>query len=336
VTYREKDSGMRKVVVYYAWSRPAEIGAPLEVIENRFPTLFESRRMGYPTYEEMSDPARFDQSVAGFLDHIMKRNFTAFVEQAGTLTGQPVMEIERVADESVLTRLDANILEGVDTLIVISFDSLRSGQSAGATEVEAVRQFLAQPDHLVFACPHHDIGDVPELPHDERVQRQIADFLHHGDKTIPPQQQFGGFARSLLAGLGMPVENRFGLRPAAEGDGSPSPIEKETGLDRLHLLQGVDTFNLHWHLPQLERLGDGFAKLDVLARQKIDLTAPPHPFARDRTTFDALLQSPPEIFAGTLLVSDATLWSSTAGGVDSLTRLWTNVVQRPHRSSTAA
>jgi hypothetical protein len=33
----------RKVVVYYAWRRPGEVEAPLEVIENRFPTLFESR-----------------------------------------------------------------------------------------------------------------------------------------------------------------------------------------------------------------------------------------------------------------------------------------------------
>jgi hypothetical protein len=105
----------RKVVAYCAWSRPAEIRAPLEVIENRFPTLFESRRMGYPTYEELSDPSRFDQSVAGFLDHIMKRNFVAFVELAGTLAGQPVTEIERITDDGVLTRLDANILAGVDT-----------------------------------------------------------------------------------------------------------------------------------------------------------------------------------------------------------------------------
>jgi len=139
-------------------------------------------------------------------------------------------------------------------------------------------------------------------------------------------------SRALLAGLGVPVENRFGLHPAAEADGSPSPIEAETAIDRLHLLQGVDTFNLHPHLPQLERLGEAVAKLDVLARQKIDLTAPPHPFRRDRTTFDALLQSRPDIFAGTLLVSDTTIWSSTAGGVESLRRFWTNVVQRPHRS----
>lgn len=322
----------RKVVLYYAWSRPGEVGAPLAVIENRFPTLFESRRMGFPRFEDLSDPSRFDQSIAGFLDHIMKRNFTAFVELAGAQTGQPVKEIERVTDDGNLTALDAAVLDGVDTLIVISFDSFRTGQQAGGAEVEAVRKFLAQPDHLVFICPHHDIGDVPSLGHDERLERQVADFLHHGDMTIPPQQQFGGLARTLLAGLGVPVENRFGLHPAAEADGSPSPIEVETTLDRLHLLQGVSTFNLHPHLPQLQRLGEGAAKLDVLARQKIDLTAPPHPFTRERATFDALLQSRPDTFAGTLLVGDTTLWSSTAGGVDSLRKLWTNVVRRPQRS----
>ncbi|HEX4410693.1 MAG TPA: hypothetical protein VH206_18130 [Xanthobacteraceae bacterium] len=322
----------RKVAVYYAWSRPGEIDAPLEVIENRFPTLFESRRMGYPRFEEFTDPEEFDQSIAGFLDHIMKRNFTAFVELAGALTGQAVAEIEREGDDSDITGLDAGILDDIDTLVIISFDSFRTGQEVGRAEIEAVRKFLTNPGHLLFVCPHHDIGDVPDLPHDERLKRQVADFLHHGDKTIPPQQQFGRFARSLLAGLGVPVENRYGLHPAAEADGSPSPVEVDTALDRFHLLQGVRTFNLHPHLPQLERIGEALGKLDVLVRQKIDPAAPPHPFARSHSTFDALLQSRPDAFAGTLLVSDTTLWSSTAGGFDSLRQFWTNVVQRPQRS----
>jgi hypothetical protein len=325
---------MRKhrILVYYAWSRPGEVGAPLAVIENRFPTLFETRRMNYPNFEELSDPLQFDQSIAGFLDHIMKSNFTGFVELAESLTGHPVTQIERVVADGSLTALDSGILDEVDTLIVISFDSFRTGQEAKNTEVAAVRTFLNQPDNLVFVCPHHDIGDVPDLPHEERLQRQIVDFFHHGDKTIPPQQRFGGFARSLLAGLGVPVENRFGLRPAARMDGSPAPIEAQTALDRLDLLRGVETFNLHPHLPQLERIGPAIANLDVLAMQSIDLTAPPHPFTRDRKTFDAVLQSRPDTFAGSLFVSDATLWSSTAGGVDSLRRLWTNVLQRAHRS----
>jgi hypothetical protein len=321
----------RKVIIYYAWSRPGEIGAPLEIIEDRFPTLFESRRMAYPRFTELSDPSRYDQSVAGFLDHIMKRNFTGFVELASKLTGQPVREIERIVDDGCIAALDAEIFDGADTLIIISFDSLRTGQKAGRVEIEAVRAFLGRPDHLVFICPHHDIGDVPDLAHGERVKRQVADFHHHGDKTIPPQQGFGGFARSLLAGLGVPVENRFGLRPAAEPDGSPSPVEVETALDRLRLLQGVKTFNLHPHLPQLERLGAAVTRLDVLARQKIDLAAPPHPFASNRNTFDAMLQSKADAFAGTLLVGDTTLWSSTAGGVDSLRQFWNNLLLRHYR-----
>ncbi len=110
-------------------------------------------------------------------------------------------------------------------------------------------------------------------------------------------------------------------------------IEVEHGLDRLLLLSDVTTFNLHPHLPHFERLGDGGQKMDVLARQRIDLNAPPHPFTQGgRTTFDALLQSRPGVFAGDLLVGDTTLWSSTAGGVDSLRRFWTNVVRRPSPS----
>jgi hypothetical protein len=322
----------RNVLVYYAWSRPGENGAPLHVIEDRFPALFESRRMGFPRFHEYSDPHRFEQNIAGFLDHIMKRNFIAFIDLAKSLTGQPVREIERVADDGTLTPLDAATLSGVDTLIVISFDSLRTAQKADDQEIEALRAFLARPDHLAFVCPHHDIGDVDGLDGNDGLQRQIAEFEHHGDKTIPPRQQFGGFARTLLAGIGLPVENRFGLRPAAEADGSPAAIEVEAKLDRLGILSNVSTFNLHPHLPQLERLGDAMAGLDVLVRQRIDLSAPPHPFARQRATFDALLQSRPDTFPGTLLVSDTTLWSSTAGGLDSLRQLWTNVLQRPVRS----
>jgi hypothetical protein len=322
----------RKIAIYYAWSRPDETGAPLDIIENRFPALFESRRMLFPRFEELSDPSRFDQGIAGFLDHIMKQNFAAFVNLGEASTGHTVVEIERVAEGGRLTPLGPESLQDIDTIIVISFDSLRTDQHASRAEIDFVRSFLAAPDHLLFVGPHHDIGEEEADSHEQMVARQVADFLHHGDKTIPPRQGFGGFGRSLLAGLDVPVENRFGLRPASEPDGMPAPIDAAASLDRLHLLSGVSTFNLHPHLPHFERMGEAITKLDVLARQKIDLAAPPHPFTADgRTSFDALLQSKPDTFAGMLLVGDATLWSSTAGGVDSLRAFWTNVVQRPHR-----
>jgi hypothetical protein len=321
----------RRVLLYFAWSRPAETGAPLTVIDDRFPAVFELRRLFYPKFEALSDAAKVDQGIAGFLDHIQKPNFQAFAQQAEALTGHKVVQIERISDDGAVTALDG-WLDGVDSIVVISFDSLRTGQVASAAEVEAIRRFLDDPDHLAFVCPHHDIGEATGSMGEERAARQLAEHLHHGDLGIPPRQGFGGFARTLLAGLGVPVDNRFGLRPAATPDGAPAPVEIDRALDELGLLRDVDAFNLHPHLPQLERIGPSIQRMDILARQKIDRAAPPHPFTQDgRFTFDALLQSRPEAFAGKLLVCDTTMFSSTAGGVENLRRFWANIVQRPER-----
>ena len=322
----------RRVLLYFAWSRPAETGAPLVDIDDRFPAVFELRRLFFPRFESLSDREQVDQGIAGFLDHVQKPNFTAFTEQAESLTGNAVIQTERVSDEGLETLLDEALIGNVDTLIVISFDSFRTGQVAAADEIRAIRRFLDDPDHVIFVCPHHDIGEVEDSREPDRLDKQIAEHLHHGDPGIPPRQGFGGFARSLLAGLGVPIDNRFGLRPAATPDGEPAPAEINRALDVLNLLRGVETFNLHQHLPQLERIGPAAARMEVLARQAIDLEAPPHPFTQGgRSMFDALLQSGPDAFVGKLLVCDTTMFSSTAGGVDSLRQLWTNLLERPER-----
>jgi hypothetical protein len=321
----------RQVLLYFAWSRPAETGAPVTIIDDRFPAIFELRRLFYPKFEELADPAHVDQGIGGFLDHVQKPNFAAFAQQAESQTGRPVRQVERVADDGRITLLDEALLVDIDTVIVISFDSLRTGQAATAIEIEAVRGFLANPDHLIAVCPHHDIGEIDAATAKTKTSDgdRVAEHLHHGDRAIPPRQGFGAFARTLLAGLGVPVSNRFGLRPAANADGTPAAIEAERSADRLGLLEGVETFNLHPHLPQLERLDESLGRMGVLARQRIDMSAPPHPFTRyGRQTFDALLQSLPGTFAGTVLVSDTTLWSATAGGLDNLRRLWSNVLLR--------
>lgn len=319
----------RQILLYFAWSRPAETGAPLAVIDDRFPAIFELRRLFYPQFERLSDRDKADQGIAGFLDLIQKPNFQAFAEQTEGLTGRKVIQIERINDAGTMTPLDV-ALDGVDSIVIISFDSLRTGQTASTAEVEAVRHFLDNPDHLVFVCPHHDIGEAGGMVEERRLERQLAEYRHHGDHAIPPRQGFGGFARTLLAGLGVPVENRFGLRPAAAADGAPAPVEIDRALDGLGLLRDVDAFHLHPHLPQLERIGPSLERMDVLARQKIDPAAPPHPFTQGgRSSFDALLQSRPDTFAGKLLVCDTTMFSSTAGGVENLRRFWANVILRP-------
>jgi hypothetical protein len=322
----------RRVLIYFAWSRPGETGAALTTIDDRFPAVFELRRLFYPRFEQLSDPARVDQGIGGFLDSVQRPNFAAFAEEVRSQTGQPAIQVERVADDGRVRLLNDELLGDVDTVIVISFDSLGAEQTADPTEIAATLRFLSVPDHLIAICPHHDIGHTDEATAEARAARQLAEHLHHGDPAIPPRQRFSGFARTLLAGLGVPVENQFGLRPAVHADGAPADIDADRSLDRLGLLDGVKTFNLHPHLPQLERLGASVNRMDVIARQRIDLRAPPHPFTQNgRETFDALLQSRVETFAGTLLVGDTTLWSSTAGGVDSLNRLWSNLLLRARK-----
>jgi hypothetical protein len=322
----------RQVLLYFAWSRPGETGAPIEAIDDRFPAIFELRRLLYPRMEKMADPGRYDQGIAGFLDHVQKRNFAAFIDQATTETGRPVIVRERVDDDGTMHRLSDELLAGVDTLIVIGFDSLRTQQMAGPSEVDAVRRFLGVADHLAFVCAHHDIGETDATSDEVRIAEQAEAWYHHGDRALPGRQAFGGFPRSLLSSLGIPALNRYGLRPAAQFDGTPQPIEAARELDRLGLLAGVETFNLHPHLPHFERVDEGRERLDVLARQAIDRSAPSHPFVREgHATFDALLQSRADVFAGTVLVGDTTLWSSTTGGLGSLRRLWSNVVTRGRR-----
>ncbi|HTB64855.1 MAG TPA: hypothetical protein VK727_01420, partial [Steroidobacteraceae bacterium] len=170
-----------------------------------------------------------------------------------------------------------------------------------------------------------DIGDMQDVPAQDADRRRRMEFDHHGDKAIPGQQRFGGFGRSLMRGLGLPIQNRFGLRPAQSSDGAPAPVEV-TSADRRGLLAGVLTLNAHPHLPHFERLEGSRDLLEVLVRQRIDPQAPPHPFyTAGHTQFDAMLQATPAVAAGCLIVADATLWSSAAGGMESIERLWHNV-----------
>ena len=270
-----------------------------------------------------------DQGIAGFLDLIQKPNFQAFAEQTEALTGRKVIQIERINDAGTMTPLDV-ALDGVDSIVIISFDSLRTAQTASTAEVEAVRHFLDNPDHLIFVCPHHDIGEAGGMVEEGRLERQLAEYRHHGDHAIPPRQGFGGFARTLLAGLGVPVENRFGLRPAAAADGTPAPVEIDRALDGLGLLRDVDAFHLIRTCRNSSALAprsSGWASSlgrRLIRRRRLTRSrkgadrASTRSCNRGRTTF-----------AGKLLVCDTTLFSSTAGGVENLRRFWANVILRP-------
>jgi hypothetical protein len=314
----------RRIAMYFAWDRIAETAAPLGDLDNRFPALFEIRRLFWPGYETLAHAAG-GQGIDGFLEAIFLQNFAGFGEQVAALTGQPPRRIQRRTAEGE-TRLDAALLDGVDTLIVISFDSQRTGQAATEAEISAVRAFLARPDAMLFVCPHHDVGDTEGLAPDAARDRQVAEFRHHGDIALPGQQRFGGFGLSLMAGLGAPIRNRFGLRPARKDNGDPAAFN-QVAEDRFGILAGVPYLNLHPHLPHYERVGAGLDALEVLARQTVQSEAPAHPVVAPGGVFDAILQARPEAGLGRLVVCDATLWSSTAGGLRGLRAFWKNVIE---------
>jgi hypothetical protein len=314
--------------MYFPWSRPDEEGAPLGNLNNRFGALFELRRIVWPKSEDLADIERFNQGIAGFLDSVLLQNYSLFCEDMRIRSGNVVRIVERCTSGGRVNLLDDDLLDSVDILIIVSFDSQRTGQHPDESELAALGKFLDDPGHTLFVCPHHDIGDVDGVPANEVLAAQEAEFHHHGDLGVPGQQRFGGFARSLLRDLGVSVSNRFGLRPARMPDGSPAPIKINSPADRFNLLKDVRTFNLHPHLPHFERLGDSAHKLDVLVEQLIDSEAPPHPFIKQgRNTFDALLQSKPKVFGGRLLICDATIWSSAAGGLGSLRQFWANMTR---------
>jgi hypothetical protein len=317
----------RRFGLYFSWSRPQEVNTDLGLLDNRFPTLFEFRRILWPEFEGLSDRRRFSQAIDGFLDHVILSDFRHFQEVVRQETGSEVTLIQREGDKPPTNHLDDTLLQGIDTLIIVSLDHVRASgcQVAGPGEIELVRNFLSHENNVVVLCPHHDIGAGAVVSGQNMLQSQEVEFRHHGDPTIPPQQRLGGFCLSLAAGLGLPFKNLYGLNPAKAPDGSPAPLDVRADLDRYHLLRGVKTFNLHPHLPHLSLPGMDDT-MDVLALQTINPAAPPHPFVQAGSrAFNALLQARPQLFAGTLLVCDATIWSSAFQGLESLETFWRNL-----------
>ncbi len=317
----------RRTALYFAWSRPDEIAAPLGVLNDRFPALFELRRITWPRFEHLADPARFDQGVGGFLDHVQLENFRLFADLTASWTGAAVRMVERRTSEN-FRPLDETFLSDVDTLIVISFDSARAGQRASDAEIGAMRAFLDDPDHVVFLCPHHDIGDTAALPEPGHLARQEVEFRHHGaTQPFPAKQGFGDFALSLLSGLGAPVRNRFGLRPAKLADGSPVPLEIFRDLDRAGDAGGRYALQSPSAPSSPGATGRGAGETGCPWRA-IDRSPTRRAIPSRKTGQTALTRSysrGPGCSPGRLLVCDTTLWSSSAGGGEDIQRFWRNV-----------
>ena len=321
---RKYVSGQRRFSIYWTWSYPWEANRDISELDNRLSTMTEVRRVGWPDYEkpEWSERA-FLQGIAGTLE-LFHLSMVRFQNIVGDATGQPVVVYQRIDQAGQRLPMDEQVLADTDTLMVFGLDHMITEQEADQEEIEAVRQFLTRQGTCLIIGPHHDVGASSDL-----TERQM-EYAHHGDPLVPRQQRFGRYTRSLMKGLGVPVENRWGLRPAmVAGTSQIAPLTAMRDLDARGWLTGVTTFNFHPHLPHYAVTTNETKSIRVLARQPIDMSKP-HPFTNEgNREFNAFLWMPPSgTRAGDILLADLTIFTTLFGGDESLDRFWTNIPTR--------
>jgi hypothetical protein len=321
---RKQTPGKRRVSIYWSWSYPWESNQDIAEMDNRFSTMTEVRRVLWPAYESVEYSRKmFLQGIAGTLElfHLSLVRFQALV---GEVTGHPVAVYQRVDQAGQKCPLDAQLLEDTDTLMIFGLDHLITEQQAAPEEIEALRQFLTREGTCLLIGPHHDVGGSS----DSKIR--AMEYSHHGDPLVPRQQRFGGYTRSLMKGLGVPVENRYGLHPATiKGTHQLQPLITSRDLDNRGWLNGVTTFNFHPHLPHYAITDNSARGVHVLAKQLID-TSRPHPYTEaGNKDFNVFLWMPPSgSRAGDILLADSTIFTTLFGGDESLNNFWINIATK--------
>lgn len=321
---RKYAAGQRRVSIYVSWSYPGEAGRDVSQLDNRFSTMTEVRRVEWPRWEgpEWADPLTFSQGIAGSLE-LFFRAWMPFQEAVHAETGYDVPVYQRIDQAGYQLPLDERVLADTDTLFLFGLDHNVTEQTASTAEIEAVREFLKREGTCLVIGPHHDVGASSDL------EVREVEYRHHGDALVPRQQQFAAYCRSLLQGLGIPVENRYGLRPAIRKDANEiAPLSINRDLDSRGWLDGVTSLNFHKHLPHYEVTDETAKEIRVLARQPID-TSHPHPLAQaGNQEFNTLVWvSPGGERAGDVLFADSTIFSTLFGASQSLARFWINLVK---------
>ena len=321
---RKYTPGKPRFSIYWTWSYPWEANRDLTEMDNRFSSITEVRRVAWPKYETIEFSQKmFLQGIAGTLE-LFHLSLLRFQNLVGEITDHPVAVYQRIDQAGQKLPIDERILDDTDTLMVFGLDHLVTEQEAAPEEIEALRNFLKREGTCLMLGPHHDVGFSDDL------KQRAMEYAHHGDPLVPRQQRFGKYTRSLMRGLDVPVENRWGLRPATvKGTMQLQPLIKTDGFDTRGWLEGVPTFNFHPHLPHYALTTNDDKTIRLLAQQPID-TSHPHPFTEaGNSAFNMFLWMPPtNECPGDILLADSTIFTTLFGGDESLERFWKNLATK--------
>ena len=144
----------------------------------------------------------FLQGIAGTLE-LFHLSIVRFQEVVGAVTGSPVAVFQRIDQAGQRLPLDERILGDTDTLMVFGLDHLVTEQEAspgrdrgGPAISDAAKEPVSSLDRTMTSGSSADLKE------------RAMEYAHHGDPLVPRQQRFGRYTRSLIKGLGVPVENR--------------------------------------------------------------------------------------------------------------------------------
>src|SRR5215203_4274449 len=107
---RRYTPGKRRFSIYWTWSYPWEANRDVAELDNRFSTMTEVRRVGWPNYESFEYSAQsFLQGIAGTLE-LFHLSLLRFQNVVGEITGHPVAVYQRVDQAGQKLPIDAGIL----------------------------------------------------------------------------------------------------------------------------------------------------------------------------------------------------------------------------------
>jgi len=209
----------RRIAMYFAWDRTAEANEPIGDLNKPFSQrCFEVRR---PVLAEIR--GRFSPLPTGrpggstdSWKTVFFQNFVRFRRASGASVRRAAVQNSSAARSRAKPHSTLQLLNTLDTLIVMSFDNQRTRQAASMGEIAAVRDFSwARPQtQCCSSARTTNIGDIEGLTPDAALARQVAEFSVPTEILLSRDSSaFGGFGLSLMAGLGAPIRKPLWTAP---------------------------------------------------------------------------------------------------------------------------
>jgi hypothetical protein len=132
---RKYTAGRRRFTIYWTWSYPWEANRDVAELDNRFSTMTEVRRVGWPRYETSEWSEReFLQGIAGTLE-LFHLSTVRFQNIVGEATGHPVVVYQRIDQAGQRLPVDDQVLGDTDTMMIFGLDHMVTEQEASAEEI---------------------------------------------------------------------------------------------------------------------------------------------------------------------------------------------------------